>query len=203
MISGKYGIDSSEFFDSFVDAWKNQESICGSLWIKCRKRTKDSAVFLITSGYRVVAQLSMPKRILRYTNPLREFTRSLGKPSVEEAKVSRLRIRDLRPGMKRINLRARVLEIPKPRLVFTKFGTQAYVANALVTDETGAIKLSLWNQQINEVSVGDVVQIENAHVATFRGEPQLRMGRHGKLSVVEDTDLPARELKLMEKEVMS
>ena len=193
MISAKYGVDSSEFFDSFVDAWRHQESICGSLWIKCRKRAKDSAVFLITSGYRVVAQFSMPKRILEYTNPLGEFTSE--NPSVKGSEARNLRVKDLRAGMKRINLKARVLEIPEPRLVFTKFGAQAYVANALVADETGTIKLSLWNQQINAVSVGDVIKVENARVATFRGERQLRIGRHGKLSAVEDTDLPARELK--------
>ena len=59
------------------------------------------------------------------------------------------------------------------------------VANAKVTDETGIIQLPLWNQQIDTVAVGDTIQVENARVASFRGELQLRVGRGGQLSVIE------------------
>lgn len=198
LISMKYEIDSSEFFASLVYAWKHQKSTCGELSIKCRKRTRDYAIFLITSSHRVVAQFSMPKRVLQETNPLSEFThaRSLGRPPVGELKVSRLRVRDLRAGMKRISVKARVLEMLEPRLVFTRFGGCANVANALIADETGVMKLSLWNEQIHAVSVDDIIQIENARVAVFRGERQLRIGRHGKLRIVRDISFPsAQEIK--------
>jgi replication factor A1 len=140
----------------------------------------------------------MPKRVLQETDPLREFThvRSLDRPPIGEAKVSRLRIRDLRAGMKRVSVKARVLEMLEPRLVFTRFGGCANVANALIADETGVMKLSLWNEQIRTVSVDNVIQIENARVAVFRGERQLRIGRHGKLRVVRDISFPsAQEIK--------
>jgi replication factor A1 len=88
--------------------------------------------------------------------------------------------------MKQVNLKAKVLEITKPTTVFTRFGTYAKVANALVSDETGTIKLCLWNDQINLISVGDVLQIENANVAKFRGERQLRIGKHGALRNVKN-----------------
>jgi replication factor A1 len=83
--------------------------------------------------------------------------------------------------MKRVNLKAKVLEIAEPTLVFTKYGNYAKVANALVADETGTIKLCLWNEQITSISVKDTVQIENANVSMFRGERQLRIGKHGTL----------------------
>jgi len=88
-----------------------------------------------------------------------------------------LQIRDLRAGMKEVNLKAKVLEIARPTLVFTRFGNYASVANALIADETGTIKLCLWNEQINSISIGDTVQIENARVSMFRGERQLRIGK--------------------------
>jgi replication factor A1 len=88
-----------------------------------------------------------------------------------------LQIRDLRAGMKEVNLKAKVLEIARPTLVFTRFGNYASVANALIGDETGTIKLCLWNEQINSVCAGETVQIENAHVSMFRGERQLRIGK--------------------------
>jgi len=187
MISGKYGIDSDDFFDSFVEAWKHQESTCKSLLIECRKRTRNYAVFLITNSFRVVAQFPIPKHILEETSPLKEFAyaKASRRTIVEGAKVKPLQIGDLKSGMKRINLEARVLEIPKPRSVVTRFGTFATVTNASIADETGIIQLPLWNKQIDTVSVGDIVQVENARVAGFRGERQLRVGRGGQLSVIE------------------
>jgi len=92
--------------------------------------------------------------------------------------------------MKRINIKARVLDVPKAALVFTRFGEYARVSNALIADETGAIKLCLWNEKINAVSVDSVVQIENASVTKFRGENQLRLGKNGRLSVIENTSFP-------------
>ncbi|MDH5734342.1 MAG: OB-fold nucleic acid binding domain-containing protein [Candidatus Bathyarchaeota archaeon] len=187
MISGKYGIDSNDFFNSFVEAWKRQQSTCKGLLIECRKRTRDNAVFLITNSSKVVAQFPIPKHILEETNPLKEFAyaKASRRTIVERTKVKPLQIRDLKSGMNQINLEAKVLEIPKPIPVVTRFGEFAKVANASIKDETGIIQLPLWNKQIDTVSVGDIVQVENARVVTFRGERQLRVGRGGQLSVLE------------------
>jgi signal recognition particle subunit SEC65 len=187
LISMKYGIDLEKFFESFVEAWKRQQSTCESLSIECRKKTRDNAVFLITNGFRVVAQFPIPKHILEETSPLKMFahTRALGRTTPKRIKIEHPRIEDLKSGMKQIDLEARILEIPRPRNVITRFGTFAKVANVRVTDETGIIQLPLWNKQIDTVSVGDIVQVENARVVTFRGERQLRVGRGGQLSVIE------------------
>jgi len=187
LISMKYGIDSNDFFNSFVEAWKHHESKCKSLLIECRKRTRDHAVFLITNSCKVVAQFPIPKHILEETSPLKEFAsaKASRKTIVEGTKVKHLQIRDLKSGMNQINLEAKVLEIPKPIPVVTRFGEFAKVANVSVKDETGIIKLPLWNKQIDTVSVGDVIHVENARVVTFRGERQLRVGRGGQLSVIE------------------
>ena len=187
LISMKYGIDSNDFFNSFVEAWKRQQSTCKGLLIECRKRTRDKAVFLITNSSKVVAQFPIPKHILEETNPLKEFdyVKASRRTMVERTEVKHLQIRDLKSGRKQINLEAKVLEIPKPIPVVTRFGEFAKVANASITDETGIIQLPLWNKQIGTVSVGDIVQVENARVVTFRGERQLRVGRGGQLSVLE------------------
>jgi ssDNA-binding replication factor A large subunit len=88
--------------------------------------------------------------------------------------------------MKKVNLKAEVLEIARPTHVVTRFGNYANVANALIADETGKIKLCLWNEQISSISVGDTVQIENARISTFRGEKQLRVGKNGFLHIIRD-----------------
>jgi len=79
------------------------------------------------------------------------------------------------------------LEIAKPNVVYTRYGNYVSVANALITDETGTIRLSLWNEQIRCVSAGDTIQIENARASTFRGQRQLNVGRKGLLSTVDES----------------
>jgi hypothetical protein len=195
LLSIKYEIDANKFFESFVEAWKRQESACGSLLIECRKGAREYAIFLITNSCRVVAQFSIPKHILEEASPLKEFacTEALGRV-IEKAKMKHLRIRDLKSGMKQINLKAKVVKIPEPKSVITRFGEFATVTNASITDETGIIQLALWNNQIDAISVGDLVRLENARVVTFRGERQLRVSRGGQLSVVEK-EAPIKLLK--------
>jgi len=197
-LSVKYEVDFDSLFKGLAHARENQEVPCGKLLIRCRQKARDHDVFLITNGYRVVAQFFVPKYFLDQPNQIGELKffhlfRKISKPDTHE---NPKHIRDLRCGMKRINLKARVLDIPKATLVFTRFGEYARVTNALIADETGAIKLCLWNEKINAVSVGSVVQIENASVTRFRGENQLRLGKNGRLSVIENASFPSsREIE--------
>jgi replication factor A1 len=187
-IAMMYKVDSSGFLDCIVEAWNHKESECKQLVIRCRKKTKDSAIFLFTNFQKVVAQFSIPTAILLGSNQLESYMKTMQPRKVSSVKSyedANLRINNLKAGMKRINVKARVLEIPKSKIVYTRFGTMAYVSNALVADETGSIRIGLWNQQINTISEGDLINIKNGKVASFRGERQLRIGRHGSLSVIE------------------
>jgi len=185
----KHEIDSGKFFSSFLDAFQHEEATCGELSIECRVKTRDYAIFLITNSHKVVAQFPIPEHILAKTNPIKEFTHGLSsiRNSDQEAKSNHYQIKDLRVGMKRINIKARVLEVSQQRLVTTRFGFYANVANALITDETGTIQLPLWNKQIGEISVGDLIQVENANVIVFRGVRQLKVSRSGKVGVVKNS----------------
>ena len=94
-------------------------------------------------------------------------------------------VQDLRHGMKKVTVEAEVLETPKPSLVQTRYGNSAMVTNAWIADETGKIKLCLWNEQANYINTGDIVQIKNASVTAFKGERQLRLGKTGTVSVIQ------------------
>ena len=181
-------VDSSGFFDCIVEAWNHKESGCKQLVIRCRKKTKDSAIFLFTNVQKVVAQFSIPTTILQGSNQLESYMRAMQPRRVSSVKSyegANPRIKDLKAGMKQINLKARVLEIPKSKMVYTRSGMMAYVSNALIADETGSIRISLWNQQINIISEGDLINVKKGKVARFRGERQLRIGRQGSLSIIE------------------
>ena len=100
---------------------------------------------------------------------------------------SHLKIENLRVGMKKINVSAEVLQVSEPSKVHTQFRDNAVVSNAVVGDETGKVLLCLWDQQINSVHVGDCIEIKNAHVAMFKGEKQLRLGKNGKICLAQKT----------------
>ena len=94
-----------------------------------------------------------------------------------------MKIIELKPGMKRVEIAAKVLSISEAREVTTRAGEQSRVAEAMVSDDSGSVKLTLWNEQIDQVKPENTVMIENGYVTSFRGETQLNVGRYGKLTV--------------------
>jgi len=93
-------------------------------------------------------------------------------------------IKDLQDGMKRVSVEAKVVEKGDVREVKSRYKDETYrIVDAVIADETGSIKLTLWNEQIEQVNVGDNVKIENGYVTSFKGENQLNVGKFGKLSV--------------------
>jgi len=95
-----------------------------------------------------------------------------------------MKISELKPGMRRVDLQGRIVEIGEVRDVTTRLGEPSRVATAILEDDSGTIKLSLWNEEIDAVNVNDTVKIENGYVTSFRGEPQLNVGRYGRINVL-------------------
>lgn len=193
-IAVKHRIDSSDFFNSFVYAFRYQKTKCGKLSIERRTKARGYATFLVMNGNNVVTQFRMSESLLKENDPLQEFKNEV---SLEELSLAKcVQIRDIRSGMRGITLVARVLEVPEPRVVFTQFG-QAMVTNALIADETGTIRLALWDKQIDVIPVNSVVQIENGKAIMFRGERQLNVGKKGQVSIVQNTNYSsAKEPKI-------
>lgn len=95
-----------------------------------------------------------------------------------------MNIKDLRNGMKRVTVEANVVEKGETREVRSRYKDETYnVADAVVADETGSIKLTLWNEQIDQVEVGNKIKIENGYVTSFKGEIQLNVGKFGTMIV--------------------
>ncbi|MGE5637095.1 MAG: OB-fold nucleic acid binding domain-containing protein [Chloroflexota bacterium] len=95
-----------------------------------------------------------------------------------------MNIADLKDGMKRVSLEAQVIEKATPRQVHSRFGEETYsVCDIMIGDDTGKIKLTLWNEQIAQINVGDKITIENGYVTSFKGQIQLNVGKFGKLTV--------------------
>ncbi|TRO44375.1 hypothetical protein E2P30_02050 [Candidatus Bathyarchaeota archaeon] len=184
-LSIKYEVNPERFLHALRSAKEHKKSRCGKLSVQCRGKVKNKFIFLIKRELEVVAQFPIDEEFLcNRNNQLENFTetdkirRYLSKKDKKAAANS---IKDLQTGMKHLNLKATVLDVEEPKDVITRYGNRASVAKALIADETGTIKLCLWNEQIDSVSVGDTVQIENAEVSSFRGEKHMTLGKTGTL----------------------
>jgi replication factor A1 len=190
LLTIKYEVDADKLFGALVSAVKNGKSECENLSVECRSKQNNRAVLLIMEGSRVVAQFQVPEEFLsKQSNPIKDVKDAYltGRRSIRRCRAPQsLQIKDLQVGMKKVNLTGKVVEVSKPTFVVTRFGNYASVANAMVSDDTGKIKVCLWNDQINSVAVGDTVQIENARISTFRNERQVRVGKKGVLRVALD-----------------
>lgn len=188
LLSVKYSIYPNEVFQALITAKNNGKAVCGNLTVEHRGKVKGEAIFLITKDNAVVAQFRVGEEfLLRKDNPFESWmsTDKIRKKIAKQNTVSiYTQINDLRAGMKRVNLKAEVLEIPKPAQVHTQFGNTVMVANALVRDDSGKTKLCLWEGQIGSIAVGDNIELKNAQVCVFRGEKQLRLGKNGILNII-------------------
>lgn len=191
LIAGKHDLDPKKLIEVFVEAWRGEPAQLGDLLVTCREVKQDSATFLITKGEKVVAQFPITLQILKnpeyVKNQIQHFPPSHYEKKRLEGKPKK--ISQLSYGMRRIDLTAKVVEVPAAIQVHTRFGTMASVSNIKISDETGSVRLSLWNNQIDKVHVGDVVSVKNCYIFRYRGEPQLRLGRKGVLTVVESGDV--------------
>lgn len=132
---------------------------------------------MVTVGRRASARIAdgPPQRDVA-SFPFVEFTPASKMETID------VQIKDIDAPVKWVNLKARVVGKLLPRNVFSRLGDPLALSIATISDGTGSMKLALWNAQIDRVSIGDTVQIENGRVRTFRGELQVSVGRNGKLS---------------------
>jgi len=162
-LSVKQGIYLAELYQAMVEAREKGKVKCQHLLVEYRCSVKDEAIFLITKDTKVVLQFRVAEELLLRKDICFEnwmdtdkVRKQMNRQSISP-KLSVL-VQDLRHGMKKINIEAKVLEIPTPATVQTRYGNSARVTNAWVADETGRIKLCLWNEQADLVNVGDTVQ---------------------------------------------
>ncbi|UCD97235.1 MAG: GNAT family N-acetyltransferase [Candidatus Bathyarchaeota archaeon] len=96
-----------------------------------------------------------------------------------------MKISELTSGMRGVEVEAKILEISEPRHVRSRTTDEPLrVANAIITDETGTIKLALWNEQIKQVKISDRIRINSGYITSFRGEKQLNAGKYGPLIIL-------------------
>jgi len=188
-ISAQHGIYPTELFQALIQAKEHGKSVCEDLGIEYRGSVNNQAIFLIKKDSNVVSQFRVPEETLTKTDVSFDNSMESSRVRKEIAKQtptpSHIKIESLNVGMKKVNVIAEVLQTSEPSKVHTQFRDNALVSNAWIADETGKVMLCLWDQQVNAVSIGDYIEVRNAHVASFKGEKQLRLGKNGTITRLE------------------
>lgn len=96
---------------------------------------------------------------------------------------NKMKISELKSGQGKVDIEVSVKSKADVR-TFNKYGKDLKVCNAVVTDGSADITLSLWNDDCDKVNAGDTVKIINGYVSEFNGTKQLTSGKFGKLEVV-------------------
>jgi len=192
-VSYKYGLDTHKFLMCFPQAWTHERSSHNGISIQLRQRTENSGVFLVTQDQKVIAQLHLSQKLLKYLPEVDPasfpFIESTPASKMETLETTDVQIKDIDAGVKWVNLIAKVVGKSDPRNVFSRFGESLALSIATISDGTGSMRLPLWNAQIDRVSIGDTVEIENGRVRRFRGELQVSVGRNSKLEVTRISQL--------------
>jgi len=95
-----------------------------------------------------------------------------------------MKISELKAKMGSVSIEATVDDIEEPRTM-NKYGRTLRLANATISDDSGSIALTLWNDQIDQVQKGVKIKIENGYVNEWQGKIQLTLGKFGKMTVLD------------------
>ncbi|MDJ0270396.1 MAG: OB-fold nucleic acid binding domain-containing protein [Aigarchaeota archaeon] len=98
-----------------------------------------------------------------------------------------VKIGSLTPRSRGVNLVAKVVEKSPVKTVSSQYDQSEHtLSEALIADDTGAIKLILWDDNAEKVNEGDTIKVNNGFVKVFRGRMQLNLGRYGSIELSDE-----------------
>jgi replication factor A1 len=114
--------------------------------------------------------------------------------------INLVKIANLKAGMTNVSVLARVLNVGPIREFKRRSGEIGRVTTLIVRDETGSIRLSLWDAHAglaDKIRSGDIVLIEGAYTKESFGTIDLNLGKVGLLTlnpqITQAVNLPQAE----------
>jgi len=194
-LAEKYDIAPQVFHAAMLNAQERGKGKCGKFAIELRQRADASCVYMFSFNSKPFGQAEIANQSVEKLRRLPEQFSGLGIRKREDPNKSEGRessIRDLKFGLKGVSFKAHVVKKSDVRAVTSKDGNPLLVCSVTLSDGTGEIPLAIWNNQINTISEGDLVEIRDARVRSFRGEIQLSLNRKtGALNVLQPAKKPA------------
>lgn len=95
-------------------------------------------------------------------------------------------INEIQPRQGKINLDECEIISKEKSKEFEKFGNKGKVCVCTIKDNSGEIKFTLWNSDIDNYDIGDKIKLTNGYCSEFQGEKQITAGKFGKLEKIKD-----------------
>ncbi|MHA1314893.1 MAG: hypothetical protein ACTSRB_13405 [Candidatus Helarchaeota archaeon] len=97
--------------------------------------------------------------------------------------MSYLKINQLKNESRNVNVQCKILKkITDRKVVVKKDNSEHRVCTFEAADETGTINLQLWDEQAEEIQVGNEYDVKNGYLNQYKGELFLNVGRFGYIS---------------------
>jgi hypothetical protein len=191
-LAEKYDITRPVFHTAMLNAQERGKAKCGKFVVELRQRGEASCVYMFSFQDKPLGQAEIADQSVEKLGRLPEQFAGLGIRKRQDQHRSEMRessIRDLKFGLKGVSFKAHVVKKSDVRAVTSKDGNPLLVCSVTLSDGTGEIPLAIWNSQINTISEGDLVEIRDARVRSFRGEIQLSLNRKtGALTVIQSSN---------------
>ena len=94
------------------------------------------------------------------------------------------KIKELTTGQGNVEVEAKIKEFEEIK-TFNKYGKELRLRNALIEDDSGSVKLTLWNDDVERFEIGDKIKIIKGYVGSFQDEKQLTAGKFGSIEKLE------------------
>lgn len=104
----------------------------------------------------------------------------------EEPVAHWTKIGDLREGMRSVNVAGRVAHISDVRTFTRRDGSSGRVASVLLEDETGTVRLSLWDDDVdmtNDFEIGSTLSVENGYTRMSLGDVGVNAGQSSRITI--------------------
>ena len=97
------------------------------------------------------------------------------------------KISKLEDGMQNMDVLVKVLQVFSAR-EFEKSGKKGTLCNLVIADETGEIRLTLWNKEADrvqneQIQKGNVLMLRNCYVSSYNDRKQLSLGYSGEMTI--------------------
>lgn len=121
-----------------------------------------------------------------------EYINEENKPLSEANEAHK--IKELETGRDNISVTGRIMHISNVKKFTSKKGKEGKLANMIISDDTGEIRVVLWTENVKwlkKLSEGDIIKINNAEVKQGLREDELHMKLDSNIQKLDEEDFEA------------
>jgi replication factor A1 len=102
----------------------------------------------------------------------------------------KIQIKDLVSGLNDVSLAGQVVAVYPPKTFKRRDWTEGKFANILISDDSGTVRVILWDNKANLIEKGNIqqaqtIRVSHAYVREGQdGKPELHVGDKGKIKIL-------------------